>query len=137
MSDLPSEERPPIASAIITHDGKVLLVRRRVKEGTLSWQFPGGQIEHGETAGEAAVREVREETGLLVEEWKTLGERKHPNTGRMMVYVACQPVSGEAAVVDDDELDALAWVGQSQLADFVPYGFYPPVQAHLAATLAP
>jgi 8-oxo-dGTP diphosphatase len=127
----PSDARPPIASAIITHDSKVLLVRRRVKEGSLSWQFPGGQIEEGESAGEAAVREVREETGLSVAESKVLGERIHPNTGRLMIYVACEVTAGEASVIDDDELDSVAWVRRTDLTEYVPYGFYEPVQAHL------
>jgi ADP-ribose pyrophosphatase YjhB (NUDIX family) len=50
-------DQPPIAAAIIVRDGKVLLVRRRVREGTLSWQFPAGAIEADETPGQAAIRE--------------------------------------------------------------------------------
>jgi 8-oxo-dGTP diphosphatase len=132
----PNSERPPIASAVITHEGKVLLVRRRVKEGALSWQFPSGEVEPGEPADKAAVREVREETGLIVSESNILGERIHPNTGRKMIYVACSVIEGEAKVVDDDELDALAWVDHADLTDYVPYGFYEPVQAHLDLVLA-
>ena len=132
----PNSERPPIASAVITHEGKVLLVRRRVKEGDLSWQVPSGAVEPGELAVKAAVREVREETGLIVSESKILGERVHPNTGRKMIYVACTVIAGEANVVDDDELDALAWVDHTHLADYVPHGFYKPVQAHLETQLA-
>lgn len=130
-----SSERPPIASAIVTQGGEVLLVRRRVKEGSLSWQFPGGEVEQGETPGEAAVREVREETGLGVAEVKVLGERVHPNTGRTMVYVACRAVEGNATVVDDDELDDLAWSDHENLTKYVPYGFYEPVQNYLDETL--
>jgi len=43
----PTEDRPSIVAAIIVESGKVLLVRRRVREGTLSWQFPAGQSERG------------------------------------------------------------------------------------------
>lgn len=132
----PNSERPPIASAVITHEGKVLLVRRRVKEGSLSWQFPGGEVEQDESAGQAAVREVREETGMIVADSKVLGERVHPNTGRMMIYVACTVVEGDAAVVDDDELDAVAWATQTNLTEYVPYGFYSPVQDHLNENLS-
>ena len=130
-----SQPAPPVAAAIIVHDGKVLLVRRRTAEGTLSWQFPAGAIEEGETPGQAAVREAREETGLVVTESKMLGERVHPNTGRTMVYVACDVHAGDAAIVDDDELVEFAWSGQDQLSDYVPYGFYPAVQKHLHAVL--
>lgn len=132
-----TSERPPIASAIVTQAGKVLLVRRRVSEGRLSWQFPGGEVEveQDETPGQAAVREVGEETGLTVAEVKVLGERVHPNTGRMMIYVACRVVKGNATVVDDEELDDLAWSDHDSLKNYVPYGFYEPVQNYLNATL--
>jgi 8-oxo-dGTP diphosphatase len=135
VSEQSRDERPPIASAIITHNGKVLLVRRRVKEGSLSWQFPGGQIEEGESAGRAAVREVREETGLVVAESDIIGERTHPDTGRRVVYVSCNVLSGKATVVDDDELDDLAWVEGNSLTKYVPYGFYRPVQEYLDSVL--
>jgi 8-oxo-dGTP diphosphatase len=44
-------------------------------------------------------------------------------------------VSGEATVVDDDELDDLAWVEGGILAKYVPYGFYGPVQEYLDSAL--
>ena len=131
----PAPEQPPIAAAIIVRDGKVLLVRRRVQEGTLSWQFPAGAIEEGETPGQAAIRETREETGLTVTESKILGERVHPNTGRTMIYVACNILTGNPTIVDDDELIELAWGSRDELSDYVPYGFYPAVQEHLDTAL--
>jgi 8-oxo-dGTP pyrophosphatase MutT (NUDIX family) len=58
--------RPPVVAAIIVHNGRVLLVRRRVSEGTLSWQFPAGECEPGEEYLATAAREVTEEVGLTV-----------------------------------------------------------------------
>lgn len=130
-------ERPAIAAAVIVHDGKVLLVKRRVKEGSLSWQFPAGEVEDGESGGEAAVRETSEETGLTVAEVKVLGERVHPNTGRTMIYVACDVVDGKARVVDDEELVDFAWASKDNLTEYVPYSFYGPVQNHLNTVLEP
>jgi 8-oxo-dGTP diphosphatase len=131
MSEQTEEVQPTIAAAVIAHDGKVLLVKRRVKEGSLSWQFPAGAVEEGETASQAAVREAHEETGLTVSDSKVLGERVHPNTGRTMVYVACDLVEGEARVGDEEELSEYAWATAADLKDYVPYGFYAPVQEHL------
>ncbi|MEU5262427.1 NUDIX hydrolase [Amycolatopsis sp. NPDC021455] len=131
-----SDKKKSIASAITVHEGRVLLVRRRVKEGSLSWQFPGGEIEEGESANEAAVRETREETGLEVKDVSVLGERVHPNTGRTMIYVACQVIGGTATVVDDDELAEFAWSDRRKLTEYVPYPFYGPVQVYLDENLS-
>ena len=131
-------QQPAIAAAIITHGRKVLLVKRRVSEGQLSWQFPAGAIEKDESAETAAVREAREETGLIVEAGSLLGERTHPSTGRVMVYVACRVVVGhaDAYVGDTEELSDLAWSSLDDLADYVPHGLFEPVQQHLNITLA-
>lgn len=131
----PDDQRPPIAAAVIIQDGAVLLVRRRVKEGSLSWQFPAGEVEADESPEVAAAREANEETGITVANGKNLGERIHPNTGRTMVYVAFDSTNGEATVVDDDELDSLAWVKHSELTTYVPYPFFGPVQEHLDRVL--
>jgi A/G-specific adenine glycosylase len=72
-------ERPPrranrqvphydIAVAVVWRDGRVLIARRP-EDGLLGglWEFPGGKIEPGESAEEAARREVREEMGIEIE----------------------------------------------------------------------
>lgn len=135
MSDQQAEIEPVIAAAIITHSGKVLMVRRRVTEGRLSWQFPAGAVEPGESPEDAAVRETQEETGLLVHATRVLGHRVHPNTGRTIVYVACGVVSAKASVMDVDELDAIVWASLADLPMHVPYGLFNPVQEYLDAVL--
>ncbi|OUD03327.1 NUDIX hydrolase [Streptomyces swartbergensis] len=129
-------DKPGISAAIITDNGRVLMVRRRVKEGELSWQFPAGAIEPGEAAEDAAVRETIEETGLAVTASHLIGERVHPKTLRMMSYTACKVVQGEARVADEEELDAVAWVTLDEIPQYVPYGLYEPVQRYLEEALA-
>ena len=128
--------KPGISAAIITSEGRVLMVRRRVKEGELSWQFPAGGIEPGETPEQAAVRETLEETGVKVEAERLIGQRVHPKTGREMSYTACRVVDGEAHVADADELDAVAWVTLAEIPQYVPYGLFEPVQEYLDIALA-
>jgi 8-oxo-dGTP diphosphatase len=128
-------EKPGISAAIIVANDRVLMVRRRVKEGELSWQFPAGAIEDGETPEQAAVRETLEETGLDVKADTLIGQRVHPKTGREMSYTACTVVAGEAHVADADELDAVEWVAHGDIADRVPYGLFGPVQEHLDGIL--
>lgn len=128
-------EKPGISAAIIVSDGRVLMVRRRVSEGELMWQFPAGAIEPGEAAVDAAVRETDEETGLTVKAIRLLGERIHPKTHRLMSYTACEVVDGEARVADDEELDAITWAAHSELPELVPYGLFGPVQQYLDEVL--
>jgi len=134
MSQTAERVRAPIAAAII-NDGEVLMVRRRVKEGELSWQFPAGEVEPGESTDDAAVRETQEETGLTVRAASQLGNRVHPNTGRTMLYIACEVLDGTAHVADQEELVEVAWCDRATLAAKVPYPFYGSVQDHLDANL--
>jgi 8-oxo-dGTP diphosphatase len=128
-------DKPAIAAAVIIHGGRLLLVRRRVTEGSLSWQFPAGQVESGESPEDAAVRETFEETGLVVAARRILGDRVHPATKRQMFYVEADAITGTAHVADQEELDAVAWVKSSEISEYIPYPFYGPVQEHLDAVL--
>lgn len=57
----------PAASAAIFRDGQVLLVERGKPPRSGVWSLPGGKVEPGERAIEAARREVMEETGITAE----------------------------------------------------------------------
>jgi ADP-ribose pyrophosphatase YjhB (NUDIX family) len=54
-------------SAGVWHAGRILLIQRGKPPMDGLWTFPGGHVEPGEPARAAVLREVREETGLLVE----------------------------------------------------------------------
>lgn len=59
--------------SVIIDSGRVLLGKRRHPPSAGEWSIPGGRLEVGETVRQAAVREAREETGLLVEPQELLG----------------------------------------------------------------
>lgn len=61
---------PGVAAVIHDGDGRILLQEKAAGEG---WSLPAGAIEPGESPEEALVREVREETGLLVTANRILG----------------------------------------------------------------
>ncbi|MBC7113132.1 MAG: NUDIX hydrolase [Candidatus Methanomethyliales bacterium] len=60
-------ERPLVGvGVILVKDRQILLVKRGHEPNKGLWSIPGGLIKLGETAKEAAIREVKEETGLEV-----------------------------------------------------------------------
>ena len=58
---------PKVAAVVlVARDGQLLLVRRGIEPAMGRWSFPAGYVDRGEVVEEAAIREVKEETGLDV-----------------------------------------------------------------------
>ena len=55
-----------VAAVLIEVDGRLVMIRRANEPGLGLWSFPSGYVDRGEVVEDAAVREVREETGLRV-----------------------------------------------------------------------
>lgn len=53
-------------AAILCREGKVLMGRRKGSHSDGTWAFPGGHLEFGESIPECAIREVEEETGIVI-----------------------------------------------------------------------
>ncbi|WP_420168305.1 NUDIX hydrolase [Streptomyces violaceoruber] len=130
-----AEVDPAVAAAVVVQGGRVLFVRRRVSEGALSWQFPAGEDRIRRECGEAAAREAREETGLLVTPQIVLGQRVHLMTGREIHPIACRRTGGEAGIASPDEVADPAWVAHGEISHYVPYGLFEPVRDHLDEAL--
>ncbi|MFC3691817.1 NUDIX hydrolase [Chenggangzhangella methanolivorans] len=117
--------RPILAASLACfRDGKVLIARRVREPGRGLWSLPGGRIEFGETAMEAARRELMEETGVSAE---ILGlaevvEAIRRNDGgdalsHAVIFAYCgRWTAGEASV--GDEADAIAWVGPDEIGGY-------------------
>ena len=131
---IPVEEalEQPVATAIVTSELGVLVGRRN--DGKPPWTFIAGEVEPGESPDDAAVREVKEETGLRVELAEVIGERVHPKTGRTMIYIAARPTHGtEVFVGDEDELAEVRWVSLAEADELMAaYGMFEPVHEYLA-----
>lgn len=110
--------------AIIIEGDRVLLVKRAHPPIQGQWSIPGGVLEVGELVREAAVREAREETGLIVAPGVLLGVydrilrdvEKRVQYHYVLVDFLCQRVGGELLAASDaaevqwfrrDELPAL------------------------------
>ncbi|HET6900557.1 MAG TPA: NUDIX hydrolase [Vicinamibacteria bacterium] len=101
---------------VVLIDGRVVLVRRGKESLRGRWVIPGGTVELGETLEEAVVREMREETGLLVRPREVVLvfdriQREGPSVEYHYVIIdyACEYVSGELrAGSDADEVALVA-----------------------------
>jgi 8-oxo-dGTP diphosphatase len=69
---------PCVGAVIKDEKGRLLLIKRGHEPSAGLWSLPGGRVEPGETDAEALVREMREETGLLVEAGQLLGTVQRP-----------------------------------------------------------
>lgn len=99
----------------LASDAQALLISRHDRRGRLIWSFPKGHIEEGETDGEAAIREVREETGIEAELLEPLGAidfwfmsdgRRIHKTVHHFLMVAV----GGALSAEDPEVVSVEWV---------------------------
>jgi 8-oxo-dGTP diphosphatase len=126
-------EPQPVVAAIVTNGMGVLVGRRN--DGKPPWTFIAGEIEPGESPEDAGVREVKEETGLLVHATSVIGRRVHPKTGRTMIYMTAEPTQGTKVFVgDEDELAEVRWITLAEADQLLP-GMYEPVRDYLARML--
>jgi ADP-ribose pyrophosphatase YjhB (NUDIX family) len=85
-----------VAGCVIGDAGRVLLLRRAIEPAAGMWTFPGGFVDHGESAADAALRETWEEVGLRVKLGRLLGVYLDPRNSKACVatYLAT-PAGGE------------------------------------------
>jgi 8-oxo-dGTP diphosphatase len=104
--------------AVIKDDrGRLLLIKRGHAPGAGLWSLPGGRIEPGETDAEALVREMREETGLVIEAGPLVGSVRRPAADGAVLDIRdyAATVTGGTLRPGDDAADA-RWVDDSELA---------------------
>jgi 8-oxo-dGTP diphosphatase len=95
--------------AIIIEGARVVLVKRGHPPLKAEWSIPGGLLEVGELVREAAIREVREETGLTVESGELLGvydrvlrdSQQRVQYHYVLIDFLCRRVAGDLAAASD------------------------------------
>jgi 8-oxo-dGTP diphosphatase len=120
-----------IVAAIVTSRRGVLITQRL--DGVPPWGFVTGKIEPGESPADAAVREVKEETGLEVQHGEIIGQRLHPVTQRLVIYMTARLAKGASTETfngDLTELTAVRWVNLAEAADLLP-DMHEPVRKYL------
>jgi len=98
---------------------EIALAARRTRKGELVWGLPKGQIEPDESAEEAAVREVREETGLEAVIEQSLGDTRYfyvweGDRVRKVVYMFLLRAVGGDISRHDDEMEDVRWFAMDE-----------------------
>jgi len=103
------------AGGVIVDGCRVVIIRTRTSSGRHVWTFPKGRLENGETDEEAALREVREETGYVCRLKQPLGEtaywfRSGSNQVRKTVRWYLLEAMERTGVYNRAEVEEVRWI---------------------------
>lgn len=138
---LPVVEELSAGGLVVAHDlgpPHAAVIARRNRGGRLEWCLPKGHLEGTETAEEAAVREIAEETGIHGRILRSLGTIDYWFTGedrrihKVVHHFLLRATGGELSVAGDPdgEAEEVAWVAVAELPDRLAY----PNERRLAVT---
>jgi ADP-ribose pyrophosphatase YjhB (NUDIX family) len=114
---------PSVSVIVVDDQARLLLVRHAGHQD--GWAVPGGAVDIGESPAQAAVREIREETGVEINQLRLLDvlggadyEVTYANGDRVAYVTAVYQagVAGGTPVADDEEISELGWFTPPQLA---------------------
>src|SRR5690242_5873068 len=101
-----------LAGCIIYDDnGDVLMLHRNTQKRT-QWEIPGGGVDVGEDADEAAIREVLEELGVTVRIVRELGHREFSEDGNNFDYTWFQAeiIEGDPSIKEPHSYDKFGYL---------------------------
>lgn len=97
-----------VVGTLFTIENRVVLLRRGIEPAMGKWVFPGGYVDRGESVGDAAIREAKEESLLDVGLCALLGVYSYPRSPNIIVVYAAEVVGGELGA-GDESLEAKAF----------------------------
>jgi 8-oxo-dGTP diphosphatase len=123
-----AQEKPRfvvVALVFVRQGDAILLVRQSY--GRQYWSLPGGMMEYGESIDQAAVREVKEETGLDIHLTRVVGIYSKPAENAIAVTFEGETVGGVLECAAEDVVEA----------GFFPLDQLPePIREHLVERVA-
>lgn len=104
----------------------VALASRRTRRGDIAWGLPKGLVEPGEEPSQTALREVREETGLVAEILHPLGDISYwyvwegTRVHKQVTFYLMRAVGGDIAD-HDHEMEDVRWFPLGEALDVATY----------------
>ena len=107
-----------VVAAIIIKDDKYFIAQRnRNKHMGLSWEFPGGKVEEGESFEIALKREIEEELNIEINIKNKLGEENYQDDkiNVKLHYFICSHFNGEIIL---SEHENSAWITKNEFKNY-------------------
>lgn len=128
-----------VCAGLVEDEENVLLVLNRWSIGEI-WNLPGGQLEFGETMFDCVVRELQEETGVLVapvELAYVVDAHNLEYDNHFLVHVfSCRVVAGTPRPpepAEEEDVTDVRWVRRDEVARYITWSTYrDPLLAYLA-----
>jgi len=117
-----------ISIIVVKQGNRFLLIKKKnFCDERLSWTFPGGKIEKGESSKQAAKRELFEETGISCKQLNKIGSRIHPKSKKSIDYFLCNDFSGRAINKEPKIAEAICWMPATKIYSIVGKDLYEPI----------
>lgn len=106
-----------VDALVVNSRGEILMIESPRR----GWEFPGGQVEAGESLQQALIREVREETGAEVRMEQLVGVYQNVRTQIVMLGFLCSYLGGELKT--SSESLAVEWVARESVLERITVPF--------------
>ena len=116
MRDIDNKEIDKSIILCLVEDGNKILLQNRIKKDWQGYALPGGHVELGESFVDAVIREIKEETGLVVIEPRLAGVKQFPiYNGRYVVFLF-KATKWTGNLISSDE-GQMEWVEYQRLSE--------------------
>ena len=99
----------------LIEDGDKILLQNRVKKDWRGYALPGGHVEPGESFVDAVIREIKEETGLMIIEPRLVGVKQFPLENGRYVVLLFKTTHWSGDLISSEE-GQMEWIRYSDLS---------------------